>query len=139
MYRDFLMIHMVKKKEIKEAPLAGCKILSLKQKHAFKAGSKWYGINIKKTRLRRWFRSNDFVLRVANLVPGPTLALSCDKGNAGSGNEIVGLPDSERKNLISMREFWPRTSRVSLKKWREFHRSCKLKSYDLSLLFQFSQ
>ena len=47
--------------------------------------------------------------------------------NAGSGNEIVGLLDSERKNLISMREFWPHTSRVSLKKWREFHRSCKLK------------
>ena len=37
------------------------------------------------------------------------------------------LPDSERKNLISMRGFWPRTSRVSLKKWREFHQSCKLK------------
>ena len=42
---------------------------------------------------------------------------------------------SERKNVISMREFLLRPSLPSLKKWREFRRSCKQEKLRTFLAF----
>ena len=101
---------------------------------------------IDRNQFRQWGEPENEVLQDCScfrLCLGAEWPTSGDSSILKCANHCASLVrTSERKNVISMREFWQRARLPVWKKWRKYHRTGKQvtnKSYELNKLSQFSQ